>query len=72
MGFIVSPLFDIRSASPRMNNTESKFNIECQGIRMGWQKILSQGVHSFVIALGDERKHLTSFILAAVVAGYLH
>ena len=39
---------------------------------MGWQKILSQGVHSFVIALGDERKHLTSFILAAVVAGYLH
>ena len=39
---------------------------------MGWEKILSQGVHSFVIALGDERKHLTSFILAAVVAGYLH
>ena len=27
-GFIVSPLFDIRSASPRMNNTELIFSIE--------------------------------------------
>lgn len=39
---------------------------------MGWQEILSQGIYSFVIALGDERKHLTSFIFTAVVAGYLH
>ena len=27
-GFIVSPLFDIRSVSPRINNTELIFSIE--------------------------------------------
>ncbi|MBF1332571.1 MAG: hypothetical protein HXM66_07375 [Mogibacterium diversum] len=40
--------------------------------RIGWQKILSQGIHTFVITLGNECKHLTSFILAAIVTGYLH
>ena len=38
----------------------------------GWQKILSQGVHSFVIALGDERQHVAGLVFVTVVAGHLH